>query len=78
MQTLCEHPYRVVISMAGAVRQSSDDTAEWQLRRLAADLARAVFDLDARMRAGLTPSSAWRPPFEYPDMSSEQAHAGNS
>ncbi len=77
MQTHCEHPYRTVISMAGAVRQSSDDTTEWQLRRLAADLARAVFDLDARMRAGLTSPSAWRPPFEYPDASAEQAHTEN-
>lgn len=69
MQSHCEHPYRAVISMAGAIRQSSDDTTEWQLRRLATDLARAVFDLDARMRAGLTPPSAWRPTSKYPDTS---------
>jgi hypothetical protein len=77
MQSHCEHPYRAVISMAGAVRQSSDDATEWHLRRLAAGLARAVFDLDARMRAGLMPPSAWCPPSEYPDTSAKQAHTGN-
>lgn len=71
MKSHCERPYRATISMAGTIRQISDTTTEWHIRRLAADLARAVFDLDARMRAGLLPPCSWRPA-EHVDKPEEQ------
>ncbi|MBA0127283.1 hypothetical protein H0B56_17165 [Haloechinothrix sp. YIM 98757] len=49
-----------MIATAGTVRRLPEEATEWHVRRLATELARAVFDLDARMRAGLAPPRAWQ------------------
>jgi hypothetical protein len=67
MKTRCEHPYRSMITAAGAMRRLPENATEWQVRRLASDLAHAVFDLDARMRAGLVAPRAWQVTAPGPD-----------
>lgn len=60
MKTRCERPYRDMIATAAAVRRLPEHASEWHVRRLAAELAHAVRDLDARMCAGLIPPRAWQ------------------
>ncbi|GAA4884522.1 hypothetical protein GCM10023222_48630 [Saccharopolyspora cebuensis] len=67
MKTRCERPYRSMIATAGAVRHLPEDATEWHVRRLATDLAHAVIDLDARMRAGLVAPRAWQVAAPAPD-----------
>lgn len=59
MKTTCERPYQTVITAAGVLRRLPEEASEWHVRRLAAELANAVADLDARMRAGLDPPRVW-------------------
>ncbi|GGM80910.1 hypothetical protein GCM10012275_59430 [Longimycelium tulufanense] len=61
MKTGCERPYQSMIAAAGAVRRLPEDTSTWHVRQLATEQAHAVFSLDARMRAGLTPPRVWEP-----------------
>lgn len=61
MQGHCERSYRTMITLSRAVHQLPTETTEWQLRQLSTDLADAVLDLDARLRAGLSPPEAWNP-----------------
>lgn len=72
MKTSCERPYRSMIATAGAVRQLPEEATEWHVRRLANELADAVVDLDARMRAGLNVPSAWQ--VVAPGADAHQAH----
>ncbi|GAA5120963.1 hypothetical protein [Haloechinothrix salitolerans] len=67
MKTDCERPYRNMITSAGAARHMHLEAPAWHVRQLATELANAVFDLDARMRAGLTPPRAWTPTAPYGD-----------
>ncbi len=60
MKTSCERPYQTVIATAGALRRHSETASDWHIRRLATELAHAVADLDARMRAGLEPPRVWK------------------
>lgn len=60
MKTSCERPYQTMISTAGTLRRHSETASDWHIRRLATELAHAVADLDARMRAGLNPPYAWK------------------
>ncbi|WP_020501013.1 hypothetical protein [Sciscionella marina] len=60
MKTSCERPYRILLATAGAVRQLPEQATERHVRRLATELAHAVFDLDARMRAGLDAPRTWQ------------------
>ncbi|WP_277675690.1 hypothetical protein [Saccharopolyspora rectivirgula] len=72
MKTSCERPYRSMIATAGAVRQLPEEATEWHVRRLATELAHAVFDLDGRMRAGLDAPRTWQ--VVAPGIDAHQAH----
>lgn len=60
MKTTVESAYRTMMSAAATLGQRPEGTTERQLSELAMELATAVRDLDAGMRAGLTPPQAWQ------------------
>ncbi len=60
MKCQCERPYQHMLAAADAVRHLPEHVSEWHVRRLAAELAQAVQELDIRMRAGLRPPQAWQ------------------
>lgn len=59
MKTTAERPYRTMMSIAATVSQLPANTSARHLRALATELAAAVRDLDARLRAGLARPQAW-------------------
>lgn len=61
MKTDSEGPYRVAITAATTLRHPPHEFTDRHLRALAHELAEAVTDLDARLRAGLPLPTAWHP-----------------
>lgn len=61
MKTGCERPYQRMIAAAAALRHLRGESPARHVRHLATELANAVLDVDARMRAGLDPPRAWTP-----------------
>lgn len=62
MKTSTQHPYDAMMTTAAVLARLPVEAPPQHVRVLAVELATAVRDLDARMRAGLTPPVAWSPP----------------
>lgn len=75
MKTRCERPYQAMITAAATLHNLPQDALDRHVRGLAIELADAVRDLDARLRAGLAPPRAWRPamPANTPSPAPEDA-----